>query len=152
MRENDKMSSYKLLGVEVLVHFLIMYAVMFTMVNAADDIYFNLNNLYMTGMMVAPMVVLMLVTMNQMYRSKLFNRLLIVGSIILFAVFYVFERQQAFIGDKQFIRSMIPHHSGAILMCDKAVLRDAEIIKLCGEITEGQKKEIEQMKEILRRL
>jgi uncharacterized protein (DUF305 family) len=31
------------------------------------------------------------------------------------------------VGDKQFLRSMIPHHAGAILMCEKASIKDAEI-------------------------
>ncbi len=34
---------------------------------------------------------------------------------------------QAGIGDKEFLRSMIPHHSGAILMCEQATLTDPEM-------------------------
>lgn len=47
---------------------------------------------------------------------------------------------------------MIPHHSGALLMCGQASITDAELKKLCTEIIEGQQKEIEQMKAILARL
>jgi uncharacterized protein (DUF305 family) len=39
------------------------------------------------------------------------------------------------IGDRQFIASMIPHHSGAILMCRKAALGDPQLAALCAEIT-----------------
>ncbi|MFZ8373971.1 DUF305 domain-containing protein, partial [Staphylococcus aureus] len=39
-------------------------------------------------------------------------------------------RAQALVGDKQFLRAMIPHHSGAILMCQQANLTDPEIKKL----------------------
>lgn len=46
---------------------------------------------------------------------------------------------------------MIPHHSGAILMCEKASLTDAEIKSLCSEIVAAQKKEIAQMEAILAR-
>jgi uncharacterized protein (DUF305 family) len=41
---------------------------------------------------------------------------------------------------------MIPHHSGAILMCRKADLKDPEIRRLCGEIIKGQQSEIDWMR------
>ena len=47
---------------------------------------------------------------------------------------------------------MIPHHSGAILMCEEAKLTDPEIRQLCGEIIQAQKDEISQMKRIMDRL
>jgi uncharacterized protein (DUF305 family) len=46
---------------------------------------------------------------------------------------------------------MIPHHSGAILMCEQAKLVDPELIALCRDIVQGQSKEIAQMKAILAR-
>lgn len=56
------------------------------------------------------------------------------------------------VGDVQFVKSMIPHHSGTILTCDRATITDAELKKLCGEIVQGQQQEIDQMKKILARL
>src|SRR3546814_6397730 len=47
-------------------------------------------------------------------------------------------RSQTTIDDVAFLRSMIPHHSGAILMCREANLRDAEVKRLCGEIRNSQ--------------
>jgi uncharacterized protein (DUF305 family) len=41
---------------------------------------------------------------------------------------------------------MIPHHAGAILMCEKASLNDAEIRQLCMDIISGQQTEIDRMK------
>jgi uncharacterized protein (DUF305 family) len=46
---------------------------------------------------------------------------------------------------------MIPHHSGAILMCREASVSDPEIIALCGNIQRSQRAEIDQMKRILER-
>jgi uncharacterized protein (DUF305 family) len=46
---------------------------------------------------------------------------------------------------------MIPHHSGAILMCREAKLQDPEILRLCGEIIESQRREIAEMNRILER-
>lgn len=47
---------------------------------------------------------------------------------------------------------MIPHHSGAILMCREASLKDQELMDLCNNISQGQRKEIEQMNAIQARL
>jgi len=58
---------------------------------------------------------------------------------------------QLLIGDTQFLRSMIPHHSGAILMCERGKISDPEINTLCGQIIQSQKQEIDQMKQILTR-
>jgi uncharacterized protein (DUF305 family) len=60
-------------------------------------------------------------------------------------------RQQSLIGDRQFLRSMIPHHSGAILMCREAQLSDPEIKRLCAGIITSQTAEIAQMKKMLGR-
>jgi|TARA_B100001105_G_C22331816_1_gene417257 uncharacterized protein (DUF305 family) len=46
---------------------------------------------------------------------------------------------------------MIPHHSGAILMCEQATLTDPEIKALCRGIVDGQRQEIAQMEAILAR-
>lgn len=60
-------------------------------------------------------------------------------------------RTQTTIGDEAFARSMIPHHSGAILMCDQASLSDPELIALCREIIRSQRAEIDQLKSFLAR-
>jgi uncharacterized protein (DUF305 family) len=41
---------------------------------------------------------------------------------------------------------MIPHHTGAILMCEQAPLQDSEIKALCKNIVSSQQSEIDQMK------
>lgn len=53
------------------------------------------------------------------------------------------------IGDRQFLRSMIPHHASAILMCEQAGISDARIKQLCAApqgIIASQQAEIQQMK------
>jgi hypothetical protein len=37
---------------------------------------------------------------------------------------------------------MIPHHAGAILMCGRATITDAELKKFCGEIVQGQQQDV----------
>src|SRR3546814_3040762 len=82
---------------------------------------------YMTLMMVSPMVVLMVLAMRDMFPSKRLNTLLLLGSTVAFFGSFALIRTQTTIGDTAFLRSMIPHHSGAILMCEQAKLSDPEV-------------------------
>ena len=145
-------SPYAMLGLNLAVSAVVMYLVMFSMIATLGDFYNNLNMAYMALAMVAPMGVLMLLTMGLMYENKRLNLALHAGLVLLFVVALVGTRTQAAIGDRQFLSSMIPHHSGAVLMCREARVGDPEIVALCGRIIESQQREIDQMKRILGRL
>jgi len=143
--------SYKLLGFEMAIDFVIMYFVMYTMIATVDHLYLNINNVWMTLMMVAPMTVVMLLSMRSMFQSARLNAVIVIGAVLVFVASFAAMRRQTAIGNAQFLRSMIPHHSGAILMCEQASITDPEIVKLCRDIVESQKKEIIQMQAILAR-
>ena len=134
------------------LHFMAMYALMYAMIDTVDDLFSNLNQVYMAGLMTAPMLLMEVTIMSEMYPNKLWNVLIVTSGVILLVLMFVFIRQQTLIGDRQFLRSMIPHHSGAILMCDGASIADAEIKQLCKTIISSQRSEIDQMKAILNRL
>src|ERR687898_210089 len=65
--------SYRRLGIELAIDFVIMYLVMYTMIATVDHFYMNLNNVYMTLMMVAPMAVVMVLAMRSMFPSRRTN-------------------------------------------------------------------------------
>ena len=142
---------YRMLALNLIASLAIMYLVMFAMIDGAGDFYHNLNTFYMALMMVAPMGALMLLMMGPMYANRRLNLGLHAGFAIVFALAFLGIRSQAGIGDVQFIRSMIPHHSGAILMCREARLTDPELAALCDQIRNGQRREIDQMEAILAR-
>jgi hypothetical protein len=144
--------SYKSLLVELTIDFVVMYLVMYTMIATLDHFHFNLNNVYMTLMMVAPMTIVMLVAMRSMYPSRRKNVAIGVAAALVFVASFVGMRTQAAVGDKEFLRSMIPHHSGAILMCERASIHDPEIESLCQRIVKSQADEIAEMEAILERL
>lgn len=113
--------AYRSLALQTIVSGVIMYLVMFVMIDRLSSFYNNLNMLYMTLMMVSPMVVLMIVAMPGMFPSKRLNTFLLLGSAVAFFGSFGLIRTQTTIGDTAFLRSMIPHHSGAILMCEQAL-------------------------------
>lgn len=143
---------YRMLAVNLIASLAIMYLGMFAMIWSWGEFVQNVNFLYMALVMWAPMSAVMLLTMKSMYVNKRLNLALhalfaaaLVGSFIAI-------REQSLVGDRQFLRSMIPHHSGAVLMCEEARLSDAEIRELCGRIIQSQQREIDQMKAIMSRL
>jgi uncharacterized protein (DUF305 family) len=130
----------------VVLSFIAMYALMYGMVNSLANVYMNVNQFYMAGLMAAPMGIIELALMSAMYRNRKLNMVVAIGSVVALALFWVLLRQQVAVSDTQFLRSMIPHHAGAILMCEQAPLQDAEIKALCKNIVSGQQSEIDQMK------
>ena len=155
-KSGDKMmmsmkTPYRSLAVNLAISGIIMYLVMFTMINTTGEFYNNLNFFYMTLMMLAPMAILMLLMMGSMYPNRTLNTAIYAAVAGIFILSFAAIRTQALIGDDQFLRSMIPHHSGAILMCRGASLTDPELVALCGRIKTSQAEEVAQMKQILAR-
>jgi hypothetical protein len=143
---------YLMLWVNMVLGLAVMYVVMFTMIDGLRDFKNNLNMFYMAVTMWAPMGLFMLATMPGMYPNRRANLVLYVLFAALTAGSFWATRAQALIDDSQFISSMIPHHSGAILMCREASLSDPELVSLCGAITQAQREEIQQMEAIAARL
>jgi len=146
---------YRMLAVNLVVSLVIMYLAMFAMIWSSREFIQNVNFLYMALVMWAPMAIVMLLTMKAMYTNRRLNAVLYAAFVAVFVLSLLGIRAQGLVGDRQFLASMIPHHSGAVLMCNQASLRDAEIRELCfgpEGIVAGQQREIEQMKAIRERL
>lgn len=140
---------YKKLFIAITINAFVMYLTTYVMIDSFDHLFLNINRAYMSLMMVAPMVVVMLVVMRSMYEKRKLNYILMASFAALFVACFALARTQTPVGDAQFLRSMIPHHSSAIVMCEESSLTNPEIIKLCERIVKTQKEEIAQMKELL---
>lgn len=147
-----KEGNYKKFGLMLAVSFVIMYGVMFLNADQFDHVYLNLNRLYMALLMVAPMALVMLAFMSSMYKNKKLNSVIVGLSLVVIVGVLLLLRNQAMVDDKQFMKSMIPHHSSAILVSQEANLTDPEVKKLARQIIESQEKEIAEMKAILDRM
>jgi uncharacterized protein (DUF305 family) len=144
-KHSGQPNHYVQLAVMAFLSFLAMYGLMYSMVDSFANVYMSFNQVYMAALMAAPMVVIELVVMRMMYKDARLNLLIIAASVLVGVAMFAFIRQQTAIGDRQFLRSMIPHHSGAILMCREATITDPELKVLCQEIIAGQQREIDQM-------
>jgi uncharacterized protein (DUF305 family) len=107
----------------------------------------------MTCLGISTMAVIMWFFMRKMYNNKKKNIAILAGSFILFVGALGLVRTQApIIGDVLWMKAMIPHHSIAILTSERADIKDPKVKKLAEDIIKAQKKEIEEMKAMIKRL
>jgi uncharacterized protein (DUF305 family) len=149
---NMNKSHYGRLLVMTAVSFIAMYILMYAMTDRLANVYPNFNQFYMAGLMTAAMVIIELLVMSGMYPNKRRNALFLAVSAVALIAFFAAIQKQTAISDRQFLRSMIPHHSGAILMCGQASLQNPELVRLCQSIKSDQAREIAFMKAKLREL
>ena len=135
----------------LVLSFVAMYALMYAMVDRLGNAVPNINQFYMAGLMTAPMGILEILLMGRMYPDKRKNMtILLMGMVVLAACWFAI-RAQAGVGDRQFLKSMIPHHAGAILMCEQAKLTKPDVRVLCEGIVKAQEEEIARMRALLAR-
>jgi hypothetical protein len=137
---------YRHLLIMLALSFAVMYGLMYAMVDDFTNVFNNVNQVYMAALMAAPMGIIELAVMRSMYTNRRLNLLILSGSALVLVMAWFGIRQQLAVDDAQFLRSMIPHHAGAVLMCEEAAIRDATIKTLCQSIITGQQAEIAQMK------
>src|SRR5690606_341481 len=101
---------------------------------------------YMSVLMVSAMAIIMLPMMGNMYPNRKLNKIILVSAIVVFIAVFTCLRQQAFVGDIQYMKGMIPHHSSAIMTSKNADIKDPEVKKLSEQIIKSQEEEIAQMK------
>lgn len=133
----------------LVLSFVAMFVLMYAMVDRLGNAVPNINQFYMAGLMTAPMAILEILLMGRMYPDKRKNiTILLLGAVVLAACWFGI-RAQAGVGDRQFLKSMIPHHAGAILMCEQAKLTRPDVRVLCEGIVKAQEEEIAQMRALL---
>ncbi|TDN38112.1 DUF305 domain-containing protein [Hymenobacter sp. UV11] len=134
------------------VSFVVMYVVMYLNTYEWDHVYFSLMRFYMTCLMIVPMAFIMLGFMGSMYPKRWVNLFIGGAGTMLFVVVYFLMRTQSFVGDIRWMEAMIPHHSIAILTSERANIQDPEVRKLADDIITAQKREIGEMKQMIKRL
>ena len=147
-----KSNSYVKFAAMITVSFIIMYAVMFLNADIIEHVMLSTTRTYMTILMVAPMAISMILFMWKMYENKKINYIILTSAVIIFAGTLAMLRNQTLIADMQWMKAMIPHHSSAIMVSQKAHLTDPEAQKLAQDIIKAQKEEIVQMQEMIQRL
>lgn len=143
------MNMYVKLAIMSVLSFISMYILMYAMVDVYADAYLSVSRAYMAAAMTAPMLILAILIMGSMYKNKSANISILIGGALLLVLSIYAMRDQTGIYETQFLRSMIPHHSSAILMCENPRLQEPKVKELCGEIIKSQLEEIREMNSML---
>jgi uncharacterized protein (DUF305 family) len=130
---------------------LAMFVISLEQVRSVDHFYLNLSNFFITLTGVGAMGLIMLTTMRGMFTDSRKTAITAAVLGLLLVGGFALARTEAFVGDRAFLESMIPHHSRALLVCQESQLSDAEIVELCRGIVDSQTREIRQMEDILSR-
>jgi uncharacterized protein (DUF305 family) len=140
---------YANLAAMAALSFVAMYALMYAMVDRPENVIHNVNQVYMAGLMAGPMVLIELMLMRSMYENRRLTLLSAGIALVVAAGCFMAIRRQAAVADDQFLKSMIPHHAAAILMCEQADVSRPRVIDLCRRIVSSQQSEIAEMKALL---
>lgn len=151
---NDNgMSNYTKFFLMLGASFIAMYITMYLNTYEFDHVYFSLTRFYMVCLGISTMALIMFFFMKNMYTNKKKNLGIVIGSIVLFfSALGLVRDQKSTVDDVLWMKAMIPHHSIAILTSERADIQDPEVKKLAEDIIKAQKKEIEEMKAMIKRL
>jgi Na+/melibiose symporter-like transporter len=153
MENSKKNNNYTTFFLMLGCSFVAMYITMYLNTYELDHVYFSLTRFYMTCLGISTMAVIMWFFMRKMYQNKKKNAMILIGSFMLFISALGLVRTQApIIGDILWLKAMIPHHSIAILTSERAAIKDPEVKKLAEDIIQAQRKEIGEMKTMIKRL
>lgn len=127
----------------------IMFFLMYQLVYSFDHALFSINRLVASLVMACVMTVVMLSFMWSMYKGKGVKIAVLVVAALLGLILLFVNRSQSLVGDENFMKSMIPHHSIAINNARRASISDPRVRKLADEIIAAQVREIAEMKLLL---
>lgn len=138
--------TYLRFGLMIATSTAVMFGLTYTNAFSADHARFSEERVYMALLMGAAMALIMLAFMwGMMYRNRVVNVGIVLGAIVLGATALYLSRSQALVDDESYMKSMIPHHSIAILTSERAGIEDVRVRELADGITATQRREIEEM-------
>lgn len=122
--------------------FVLMYLNSYQLI---DHAWFSETRLFMTLIMGASMMTVMLAFMLGMYRNRIANTVIFLGAGLLLLTAVGLVRSQVTVSGVDYMEGMIPHHSIAILTSERARIVDPRVRRLADEIIEAQRREIKEM-------
>lgn len=127
----------------------LMFGLMYLNTHLLSHIFWSETRAYMAIVMGAVMAFVMLAFMLGMYRNRVLNNVIFVGSILVFAGALWLVRSQVTVQDRAYMQAMIPHHSIAILTSSRAEITDPRVRSLADDIIYAQDKEIAEMRYLI---
>lgn len=150
MNQQDEMSmGWGRFAAMIATSTVVMFFLMYQLVYSWDHALFSLTRLVSSFVMGCVMTAVMLAFMWGMYRPRRAKIIVLAAAVVGGVALLAVNRSQALIGDADYIKSMISHHSIAINNSRRADIRDPRVRYLADRITRDQVKEIAEMKMLL---
>ena len=146
------MHKYARFGLMIATSTVVMFGLMYLNTYQSDHVFFSETRAYMALVMGAAMAVIMLGFMLHMYTDKRVNLGIFAASAVVFILALWLVRSQKTVADVAWLKAMIPHHSIAILTSERAHISDPRVRQLANSIIEAQRREIDEMKALIREL
>lgn len=128
----------------------IMFFLMYQLIYSLDHALFSVNRTLASLLMGCVMTLVMLSFMWSMYKGRGTKIAVLASAAVLGGALLAINRSQSLVGDTEFMKSMIPHHSIAINSSRKASISDPRVRELADQIIKSQVKEIAEMKLLLK--
>lgn len=123
----------------------VMYGLTYSNLFSIEHARWSEERAYMAILMGSAMAVVMLGFMWTMYASVRVNLAIIGTALVLGGTAFGLLRTQALVEDEAYMKSMIPHHSIAVLTSERAGIEDLRVRELAEGISRTQIEEIKQM-------
>ncbi|WP_070120083.1 DUF305 domain-containing protein [Bacillus marinisedimentorum] len=144
------MKGYARFAAMIATSTIVMYFLMFLNVFKFNHFTLSETRIYMALLMGSCMSIIMMLFMWKMHKKRAVNFAILGTSAVVFALSLWLVRSQTTVEDTSFMKSMIPHHSIAILTSERANFSDPRVQKLADEIVKTQEKEIAEMKKLIK--
>lgn len=133
---------FAMIGSSMVVMFFLMYVHSFQVI---DHAWFSETRLFMTMIMGAAMMIVMLLFMWEMYGNGRVNAAILLGAALMLLLSVWLVRSQVTVTGVDYMEGMIPHHSIAILTSERARIQDPRVRELADRIIGAQRREIKEM-------
>lgn len=133
---------FAMIGVSMVVMFVLTYVHSYQLLEHA---WFSETRLFMTMIMGAAMMIVMLAFMLGMFDDRRVNTAVFIGAGVMLILSIWLVRSQVTVSGVDYMEGMIPHHSIAILTSERARIKDPRVLQLADQIIEAQRREIREM-------
>ena len=141
--------TYKRFFAMIAVSTVVMYGLMYLNTYEVSHVWFSQTRAWMALLMGAVMAIIMLLFMWKMYDRPPVKLAIVGGSVAVFALSLWLVRSQETVGDVNYMKAMIPHHSIAIMTSRRAHISDPRVRDLANGIIDAQVREIGEMEALI---
>jgi hypothetical protein len=140
---------YMRLAIVLVGALFVLLAVGHALTERVEHIHISADHIYLALMAVAPIGILLLFLLGEVFPSRKMNYGLGAGFAVIFVGAFIGARTQAGVSESDFAGAMITHHSHAVTRCGNASLKDPRLIAFCDRMTTRNRAEIAELQSIL---